>query len=239
MRINSAVTLVGVDASIATVVPLLVKRWQDLAFDDDGVVIVAGKRREGLALVAGEHPRTGARYEIVTAGEHPGHYTAETVADTPTELRLRIEQPDDVPIDLTVAGSKVTAAFGGTVDRGGSVEGSATLDLDRLPGDEPQLVVAVKHDRAVGDVKAWVRPTEGTWRLHAKADVRGRGLLRPLIAPLLWIRGRRALTQALERVASEVTALSERCGNPLDPKKVADKIADDFLASVVPYKLRT
>lgn len=237
MRIKSAVTVVGVDDSIAEVVPLLVKRWQGLVFDDDGVALVDGRRREGLALVDGEHPKAGARYEIVTAGERPGHYVAEVVADTQTELRVRIDRAGDVPIDLTVAkpGSKIDATFGGTLDGGwplaGSVQGSATVDLAT-----PQVVATIRHDRVLADLQAWVRPD---WKIDVEADVRGKGLLRPLIAPLLWIRGKRTLTQALQRRADDIKALADRLGSPLDPKAVADKIADGFLSDVVPYKLRT
>jgi hypothetical protein len=235
MRIKSAVTVVGVDDSIAEVVPLLVKRWQELVFDDDGVVLVDGRRREGLALVDGEHPKAGARYEIVTAGERPGHYVAEVVGDTPTELHVRIERAGDVPIDLTVAkpGSKIDATFGGTLDGGwplaGSVQGTATVAAH-------QMVASIKHDRVHADVTAWVRPG---WKIDVEADVRGKGLLRPLIAPVLWISGKRTLTQALQRRADDIKALADRLGSPLDPKAVADKIADDFLSDVVPYKLRT
>ncbi|SDJ12384.1 hypothetical protein SAMN05192558_110115 [Actinokineospora alba] len=239
MRIKSAVTLVGVDDSIAEVVPLLVKRWQELVFDDDGVVLVDGRRREGLALVAGEHARAGARYEVVTAGERPGHYVAEVVADSPTEVRVRVDRAGDVPIEVTVAkgASKVDATFDGSVEGlAGTVRGTAALDLDRLQEDAPQLVGSIEHDRVVGVVKAWVRPG---WTVDVEADVRGKGLLRPVVAPMLWLRGKRVLTKILEKRAAEIRALSERLGSPLDPVVVADKIADDFLADVVPYKLRT
>ncbi|MGH3859476.1 hypothetical protein [Actinokineospora sp.] len=239
MRIKSAVRLVGVDDSIAEVVPLLLKRWQGLVFDDDGVVLVDGRRREGLALVAGEHAKAGARYEVVTAGERPGHHVAEVVADSPTEVRVRVEQAGDVPIDTTVAkrGSKIAAAFDGTLDGlGGAVRGTVGLDLDELHQDSPQLVGSIGHDRVVGDVKAWVRPG---WTVEVEADLRGKGLLRPVIAPVLWLRGKRALTKVLEKRSAEIRALAERLGSPLDPALVADKLADDFLADVVPYKLRT
>ncbi|MBC6448632.1 hypothetical protein [Actinokineospora xionganensis] len=239
MRIKSAVTLLGVDDSIAQVVPLLVKRWQESVFDDDGVVLVDGRRREGLALVAGEHAKPGARYEVVTAGERPGHYVAEVLADSPGEVRVRVEQADDVPIEATVAkgAAKVDATFDGSVEGiGGAVRGTVALDLDGPRGAEPQVVGSIEHDRVVGDVRAWVRPG---WTVDVEADVRGKGLLRPLVAPVLWLRGKRTLTKILEKRAAEIQALTERLGSPLDPGLVADKIADDFLADVVPYKLRT
>ncbi|HVK21906.1 MAG TPA: hypothetical protein VM677_11150 [Actinokineospora sp.] len=247
MRTRVSFVIAGIDATAAEVVPLVVGRWRELVFDDDGVVLVDGERREGLAVEAGAHPRAGTRYSLVTVGERAANYDVELVEDTASRFVVRVEQHGDVPIEfeLTKPAERAAVRFAGEVGGkwpiGGRVRGDASVDLRRLPaGDgEPQVLISVEHSRVVGDAKAFVRGIDGGWRVDVDVRLRGSGITRVVLGPVIMIMGRRAVGEVVDKIAADLNAAVLSAGTPLDAVKVADRVARGFLDSVARYRIRT
>ncbi|WP_436500292.1 hypothetical protein [Actinokineospora sp. HUAS TT18] len=241
MRTRVSFTLVGIDASIVEVVPLLVRRWRELKFDDDGVVLVGTERREGLRVESGRHAAAGARYSLVTVGERAGNFDIELVEDSDTVTKARVEQRGDGSVEIEVA-DRVMVRFAGDVPGSWPVKGHAlgvaAAELDALPdGPLPQVHVSVEHSRMVGDAKGYVRGTDGGWRVDLDVHLRGRGVTRVLLGPVLMVVGKRAVREGVEKMAQDLNAVIK--DGPLDPVKVADRVAEGFLASVARYRIRT
>jgi hypothetical protein len=123
------VTVLPIDSVLLiAALPELARRWRRLEFHNGMVIDRRGRRREGLRVEAGTHPRAGTRYRIVTPhaqapsdgapliGTHPAA-SAAVVSDAskPTDIRvvdvtaddrerigLRFTEPDGGIIDVTL-----------------------------------------------------------------------------------------------------------------------------------------
>ncbi|HET8643155.1 MAG TPA: hypothetical protein VFM37_14560 [Pseudonocardiaceae bacterium] len=255
LRLSASTTVSAIDTRpLLAVVPALIRRWRALPFDQ-GCVDDRGRRREGLCVEFGAHPRPGTGYRLIMTGDEPaGRFTTtlvELLADDPRRFHVRLRLLDggevvnvelehpDRPISVLV---DVTAPFAGNWLTRGPLSVRAKLDLAALPPARPrapQLTVQVSHPRARGSADGLVAATGGgRWKVDVKLRAGGRGVLRPLVAvtvPFIRRIVARELGSALERLARSVEELDRELRasfDPEDPQRVAEAVLRDLLDGV-------
>ncbi|WP_431783697.1 hypothetical protein [Streptomyces chumphonensis] len=193
----------------------------------DEIVLDDGRPVPDLRLVEGRHLRPGARYAsvkadaedqmtvVVRAWQRRKAIVAEqTVSsdDMTVRLSIRLDTPDR-PRRLDVDGWANGPEGSGPLRRG---SGRARLDLtawwaaaDLPPGTPPPprapATVRLKHRLATARLDLRPRYEDGgRWRVDVSAAVRGRWLLRPVVAVALMVAGsrvRRGFRTAVEQAA--------------------------------------
>jgi hypothetical protein len=138
---------------------------------------------EGVRLVSGEHLTAGARYEWTDGALTLGAWQRDR------EIKFDADFPDSraaVCISNDADGRPVALAGAGSMGRSGrqrlTWEGKA--DLARWWGDsgkEPPVAGGLGHRFGRGRIALNCAPAEGRWKVDVNAEVRGRGLLRPVI----------------------------------------------------------
>lgn len=84
IRLSARHTLAAPDLRVlVAAVPELLDHARAVRFDDGMVVDSAGRRREGLRLVSGQHGRAGAQYRLVFATPPPDPDTPPTAEAAP------------------------------------------------------------------------------------------------------------------------------------------------------------
>jgi hypothetical protein len=177
-----------------------------------------------LRDLTGTHPREGTRYGVVTVDEAgaPELVAVELVDDDRRRWRARlagehgqadvaIDDPDQ-PRRADIA-CTMTTTGGGYF--GGPASAEATIDLAGGGGDDVPanpLVVRIEHRRVRATVDVRV-DAAASWHVSVTVRVRGRGLLRPMIAlagPLASSRAERELHAQLASTVERIEAHSAR-----------------------------
>jgi hypothetical protein len=219
----------------ATMTPLDVEAWtataaafrdqlRALSFVDDGVVHPAtGAVHAGWRDLTGTHPAAGTRYAIVTVDQAGVRelVAAELVDDDRRRWRARLAGEHgraDVTVDAPDHPRRgdVECAVATTVGGyfGGPISAEATVDLADGGEGVPArpLVVRIEHRRVRGTVDVRLSPGE-RWDVAVTVRVRGRGLLRPMVAlagPLASSRVQRELHAQLARSVERIEAHNAR-----------------------------
>lgn len=209
MRAESTIEPVDV-ASIASVVPELIKGWDELQFDDGAVVAGAEQeRREGLRIVEGVHPHVGTKYRIVMVGPVAPASATETLwvellAHNAESLRARFDTAEasrvTVDVDLNRPGAPraLTCKVGGRSEGNwltrGTVTGEGRLSIDRFPPSSrsgPQLRAEFRHPHMRAMASMRIRQRHGdNWEVAVEIRAKGSGLVRPIAAVATpWIAG--------------------------------------------------
>lgn len=182
----------------------------------------------------------------------PVKMLVELLADDIHRLRIRVQRvggPDVVEAELRRPDrpESITVDVAGTVPGGWPAGGPFTVKagiaLDQMPpvqSSGPQLVAEAKHRRAYGWVDAAIRAAgAGFWTVEVAIRVRGRGVARPIVAvlaPVVRRYAQRGLDAFLDRLPTEVDQfnreLREEFGLSPDPEQIADRVLNDFLASL-------
>jgi hypothetical protein len=218
----------------------VIRKWQLLSFDTDGVLIHDGERVEGLRLLEGRHHRKDARYRVVFK---PAESKEEPIEPAPIVLTIVDAAPDKLSFTLRLAAvdyggasftvenplrpSKIVGSLDAEIpaDTGrllrGPVSGGAAVDLSSIPSDSPrsaQGVAQVKHRRGRASAEvAIAQPNSREWVLRVTARVRGGGLLRPLVAIAgPFIRGKFGveLQKSMDKLAREDRRAGRRHTHP-------------------------
>lgn len=220
----------------------LIRKWQLLAFDTDGVLLRDGTRVEGLHLTAGRHHRENARYEMAftpdeTKDESPDPVTLVILAAAQDRLiaRAQTDQSMSVALDIenptrpnTVSSTLEVALPDDIPLFSGPVNGRAKVDLATLKAQ-----AGLKHRRALADAAVTVKqPNTNQSRIKVTIRLRGRGLLWLPVAiagPFVRSRLRAKLEDAMNKVAVQID--SQKIGT-LTASELADEMFDKFLASL-------
>jgi hypothetical protein len=103
LRSRGATTVDAVDTKLlVAAVPELIKRWRALEFHRGMVIDRDGRRREGLQVESGTHPRAGTRYRVVTDPQAPSAGTVPAVrgAPGPADQSTAPLPADEVHVDV-------------------------------------------------------------------------------------------------------------------------------------------
>jgi hypothetical protein len=236
LRAGATMAPLDVEAWVATAAAFL-DQVRALSFVDGGVVHPAtGAIHEGWRDLTGTHPRVGTRYGIVTVDQAGVRelVAAELVDDDRRRWRARlagehgqgevaVEDPDR-PRRADVACTMATTGGGYF---GGPASAEATIDLagggDAVP--TRPLVVRIEHRRVRATVDVRVSAA-ATWHVAVTVRVRGRGLLRPMVAlagPLASSRAERELHAQLATTVEQIEAQSARLAR-MSPESMAREL---------------
>jgi hypothetical protein len=231
----------------------LIRRWQSLTFDTDGVLVHDGTRVEGLRLLDRRHHEKNARYRLVAAPKEGPE--GEKSVDPPKPVTLTILAAGHDSLDFQLGlGELGNVAFAvrnptwpgrvtGSLDMAmpedsgrlvrGPVRGNVSVDLAAIPSTSPgtdQAVARVKHRRVSASAKVAIsNPDSREWTVRAFATVRGGGLLRPLVAVVSpFLRGKFAveLQKSMDKIAAKIVELDV---GTLTASELADRAFDEFI----------
>lgn len=193
------------------------------------IVLEDGRPVADVRLVKGRHLRPGARYELAEAGatdqvavlvrewQRRSAIAVEQLLasdDVTVRMALRLRTPDR-PRLLEVEGQVRGPEGSGALRRG---SGKVRLDLaawwaatDLAPGALPaaRAPATVRLRHRLGKAHLDLRPRRadgGRWQVDVAVTVRGRWLLRPVVAVALMVAGRpvrRGFRSEVEQAADE------------------------------------
>ncbi|MEU4391965.1 hypothetical protein [Kribbella sp. NPDC023855] len=235
---------------VVAAIPRLLQRARALSFGDGGFLVHDGRRIEGLHLDAGEHPRVGARYTMVSAidADQPVKepVAIELTADDSTQFAIRLRQaavdgslavtrpmdPQQLRVEFRVMLPDIVKLLSGPID------GGATVAFDGLPpapGTAPQVVGTVLHKFARAELVVRIDDQDSrTSLLTASLTVRGRGLLRPVLGPAAQLFLRSHWQQAVRRVPAELAKFQQELRNAGGPDELAAALLQELIDDLAP-----
>lgn len=249
---------------VVLALPALVRARSAWRFEDGTFVDEKGRRREGLRLEEGAHPAVGARYRIVTreavvvdrSRPNPGGPFATSVQiqrdddeaicvrvhDEPiTEMTLDLELIRPAHPDRVDATMRLVLAPAGLGKR--PFEGRATATFADLDATDRTAVLVdghVRHWSSVANATLTIQRTpKGTVSISLDLRVRGRWLLRPVVAfvgVFVAVLGR----EGRDKIATDLTRnidlwgqrLLDELGPEPDPDAIAHHVLDDLIDHV-------
>ena len=261
VRLQLQMSIVHSRADVAAVVdalPVLVGRLRDLSIDSAGVLDpTTGERREGLAVTSGVHCVPGSRYRLVTQAAHgddadvaPIISAIELLANDRRQFGLAIqgERPSfpDVVVtahDLNRLGVVDVQSVHQTSERWlfcgpTTIDGTADLaQIRSADGISSAAAMRLHHRRIVATGTLTAAPGDGTSiRLTIDATVRGRGLMRPLLAVASLVFAGK-IRRSVAHDADEAMARWRKArtiGGRFDATTIADSLLAEWLPIVVP-----
>ena len=238
---------------VVAALPLIIEGLRQWTFGEDGVLVTAGGPRSGLRLIAGIHPRRGAKYRATVTGPDaaPGGdspattFEAELQADDNRRFALRCEAADDQtefmvevidprqPTALRCAGSAQSLTQGWWGGRS-TWQADLTLPIEVSHGHRIPAAATVDHRRfrAQADVRVKAG-TPGDLVFVLTIHARGRGILR-LLSALVGPFARRPMQRALDgwmrRTQLTLADLTLLSGDGTNRSCSARQVADVVLA---------
>jgi len=232
---------------IAATLAELIRKWQLLVFDTDGVLLRDSGRVEGLRLTAGRHHRENAQYEMTfepdeTKEKAPEPISLTILASAQDRLIVRAQPDQDISAALDIENPTRPNTITGTLEVAlpkdlpmfsGPMNGRAEMDLATLKAQ-----ARLKHRRARADATVTVgQPNPGQSSIKATVRLHGRGLLWLPVAmagPFVRSRLRAKLADAMDQVAVQID--SQKIGT-LNASELAEELFGKFLTSLAVKRL--
>jgi hypothetical protein len=169
LRARAGVTISPIDSALLiAALPELARRWRGLEFHNGMVIDRRGRRREGLRVETGTHPRAGTRYRIVTP-----RTGTPTDATPPTGARTASSPPAAADVSDSSAGTSTTVTLvevtADDVERIGlrfTDAAGAVVDVDLHRPATPDRITATSVVRVGG---TW--PFRGAMTVDVRLDL--------------------------------------------------------------------
>jgi hypothetical protein len=175
LRLHSRVETPPVDTrNLLAALPMFLGLWRGLRFDP-AVLDRDGRRREGLRVVAGSHPRPGTRYSVTMVARRPPEPTPSEREELSKLLRERHTDTDRAAREW-FARRRETAEAAGRLE---TVLTTSTVEV--VADDSHRVVVRTTHDNDGGvvieaELARPARPERLT--IDTTSNVRGNWLTR-------------------------------------------------------------
>jgi hypothetical protein len=154
LRLHARVTVPPVDTrNLVAALPIFLDLWRGLRFDP-AVLDRDGRRREGLRVAAGTHPRPGTRYSMTMVARRPPEPTPAEREELSKLLRARDDDTDRAVEEWSQRRRAMAEAAG----RLETVRTTSMVEI--VADDSHRVVVRTTHDHGRVVIETEVeRPT--------------------------------------------------------------------------------